>query len=251
MKDRFSIAADQYRLYRPTYPDALFECLNSLVPLKMKAWDVGTGNGQVASVLAATFDSVFATDISQNQLDQAPRMENVYYSAQSAERTDFPDHFFDLITVAQAIHWFDFNSFYHEVKRTAKQNALIAVMGYGRIQIDQTIDEIISRFYFETVGPYWDAERKYVDENYQTIPFPFEEIRTPLFEHLQTWTLAHLLGYLNTWSAVKNYQQQKKKNPVDFLSTQLEPHWSSHDKKVVRFPILLRLGKIQHEHKNP
>src|SRR5690606_31022464 len=109
----------------------IFDFLNTLIPGKGAAWDCGTGNGQVASKLAKTFGEVFATDQSQAQIDQAIPASNIRYSVQPAEKTDFNEEQFDLIVVAQAIHWFDFDRFYAEVRRTGKRHAVLCVMGYG------------------------------------------------------------------------------------------------------------------------
>ena len=244
MKDNFSSNSSDYARFRPTYPNELFEYLNSIVPFKRNAWDCGTGNGQVAFELAKTFDHVFATDISQSQIDNALQAENITYSLQPAERTNFPDQHFDLITVAQAIHWFDFDQFYAEVKRTAKPKAIIAVIGYGR-EISEEIDKVIRDFYSNTIGPYWDKERKYIDENYTTIPFPFTEIKTPQFVNILPWSLEHLIGYINTWSAVKHFIKEKGYNPVDILKTQIEPFWENASIMQVKFPLLLRVGRIK------
>lgn len=245
MKDNFSQQADQYAKYRPTYPPQFFNCLNNLVSEKQHAWDCGTGNGQVAIELAKSFNTVFETDISQAQIDNAQPAANIVYSIQPAEHTHFTKEQFDLIVVAQAIHWFDFEKFYKEVFRTAKANALICVLGYGRIEISEPIDALISDFYKNIIGPYWDKERNYIDENYATIPFPFEEIPAPTFENQYWWTLNHLVGYLNTWSAVKHFIKQNGFNPVDDLGTALHAIWPENEKKPVRFPMLLRLGRIR------
>jgi ubiquinone/menaquinone biosynthesis C-methylase UbiE len=132
-KDNFSSQSDQYAKYRPGYPAAFFEYLNTILTGTQNAWDCGTGNGQVATLLAKMFDTVYATDISQSQLDNAAHADNIIYSVQPAEQTDFPDHHFDLVIVAQAIHWFDFEKFYAEVKRTCKENALLIVIGLWHI----------------------------------------------------------------------------------------------------------------------
>lgn len=245
MKDNFSTQSDKYAKYRPTYPKSFFNYLNSLIPNKQNAWDCGTGSGQVAYELAKTFDKVFATDISQSQIDNALQADNIQYSVQSAEITDFDNDTFDLITVAQAIHWFDFDKFYTEVKRTAKDKALLCVVGYGRLIIKGQIDEMIKDFYSNTIGPYWDEERKYIDENYKTIPFPFDEIPTPEFVNSKHWTLEHLIGYLNTWSAVKHFIKQNNYNPVEKLRKDLEQIWGKNLITEVHFPILLRIGKIR------
>jgi ubiquinone/menaquinone biosynthesis C-methylase UbiE len=98
---------------------------------------------------------------------------NIHYSLQPAEHSSFSDNQFDLITVAQAIHWFDFDKFYAEAKRTLKPAGIIAVLGYGLLQTDQPLQSVIDHFYTKVIGPFWDAERHYIDEAYQTIPFPF------------------------------------------------------------------------------
>jgi len=244
MKDNFSSQSDQYAKYRPTYPSDLFAYLNTIVPNKHNAWDCGTGNGQVAIELAKTFDNVFATDISQAQIDNAAQASNIFYSVQPAEKTSFESHFFDLIIVAQAIHWFDFEQFYKEVRRTAKESAFLCVIGYGRVEVSESIDQLITGFYDDVIGQYWDKERKYIDEHYQTIPFPFTEIHTPSFVNTQHWTLEHLIGYLNTWSAVKHFIKQNGYNPVSKLQLDIEQFWGKGQTKLVQFPLLLRIGQI-------
>lgn len=244
MKDNFSEGSGQYATYRPGYPDALFQYLRSLVANQQAAWDCGTGNGQVAWELAQTFETVWATDISQAQISHARQAPNIHYSVQPAESTHFKNGQFDLITVAQAIHWFDFERFYAEVKRTAKAGALLAVIGYGQIKVSPEVNKLIAHFYKNIIGPYWDGERKYIDEAYATIPFPFTEIKAPALVHQLRWTEAHLIGYLNTWSAVKHFIKQKGYNPVDALQHQIAQHWGREAVKEVQFPLLLRVGKI-------
>ena len=244
MKDNFSSQSDKYAKYRPTYPLTFFGYLNSIVLSKQNAWDCGTGNGQVAYELAKIFNNVFATDISQSQIDNALRTDNITYSVQPAEKTNFENQLFDLIVIAQAIHWFDFERFYSEVRRTAKEKALICVVGYGRIEISEQIDSVIADFNENVIGKYWDKERKYIDENYETIPFPFNEIQTPNFVTILNWTLEHLIGYLNTWSAVKHFIKENGHNPIDKLQSELEQHWDKGQTIEVRFPLLLRIGQI-------
>lgn len=244
MKDNFSTQSDKYAKYRPTYPSDLFEFLNLKVQDKHNAWDCGTGNGQVAYELVKTFDNVFATDISQSQIDNALKADNISYSVQPAEKTNFDNGLFDLIVVAQAIHWFDFDKFYTEVKRTAKDNALLCVVGYGKLEISEQIDNVIADFYDNVIGKYWDKERKYIDDNYKTIPFPFDEIQTPNFINTQYWILEHLIGYLNTWSAVKHFIKQNNYNPIDKLQKDIEQIWNNEQTRQVHFPLLLRIGRI-------
>lgn len=244
MKDNFSTRSDNYAKYRPQYPSSLFDFLNSIVSGKENAWDCGTGNGQVAIRLADSFSTVWASDLSQAQIDQAFQTPNIRYSVKRAEKTNFPNQFFDLVTVAQAIHWFDFDKFYEEVKRTSKPKAIICVLGYGLLNISPEIDELVSDFYDNTIGSFWDPERKYLDEGYQTIPFPFQEISCPKFESVQSWDLNHFIGYLNTWSAIKHFIRENGFNPLPSFQLKLEKHWKKDEVKQVSFPLLLRVGKV-------
>lgn len=244
MKDNFSSQSDAYARFRPGYPDALFDWIFTQLKSKNSAWDCGTGNGQVAVKLSEVFDKVIAMDLSAQQIKKAPRKSNIRYAVLPAEKAKFPKDHFDLITVAQAIHWFDFEAFYNMVRHSLKKEGLLVVMGYGLLEIDQAVDEIIRDFYKNKIGPFWDAERQYIDQMYQTIPFPFEEILTPKFTNSYDWTLAQLTGYINTWSAVQHFQKAKGFNPVDQLEKDLKDVWKSGEVKSVNFPVLLRMGKI-------
>ena len=242
MKDNFSSQSSSYAKYRPAYPKAVYRFLREKLDQTEKAWDCGTGNGQVANELAKFFKEVLATDISQQQLDNAVIQPNIHYSVQPAEKTSFPDNSFDLITVAQAIHWFDFEAFYNEVKRVLKPNGIIAVIGYSLFKSNPETDEVIHKFYRNIIGPFWDEERRYLDEKYKTIPFPFKEIESPVFEQEYQWTFNHLIGYLKTWSAVKHYEKANGENPVDLIENELKATFGAKNKVV--FPIIFRSGKL-------
>lgn len=242
MKDNFSGHSSDYAKYRPAYPEDLYNALLSLVGQKEHAWDCGTGNGQVARVLAGHFQQVFATDISAPQIAQAIQAGNITYSVQPAEQTTFPDHHFDLVIVAQAIHWFDFDRFYREVHRTLRPQGIFTAIGYGLAEISPEIDTLVHHLYEGLIGPYWDPERRYIEENYQTIPFPFHEVPMPHFESRYEWPANRFLGYLNTWSAVKHFIREKGQNPVDQISGDLIRMWGAS--RLVRFPLILRVGKL-------
>jgi SAM-dependent methyltransferase len=241
-KDLFSRHASQYAAFRPTYPKELYEFIFSRITNFDSAWDAGTGNGQVARDLSKKFKKVFATDISDKQIENAARAENIFYSV-AGEITSFPVDSFDLICVAQAIHWFDRDKFYAEVKRVAKPEALIAIWGYGLLSINAEIDISINEFYKSVVGPYWDKERRLIDGQYKTISFPFQEIEAPEFEFSFQWTLPELQGYLTTWSAVQKFMKTNGNNPVNELMRKIKFHWRT-EKMQIRFPLFTRFGKI-------
>ena len=244
MKDNFSAQASLYSKYRPTYPNSVFEFIYKVVPGNDYAWDCATGNGQIAVELSKVFNKVAATDISANQLAGAKQRENIMYLLENAEHSSFPDSSFDLITVGQAIHWLNFDNFYAEVHRTLKPNGIIAVLGYPLMRIDSKVDKVIEYFYNTVLKDYWDDERRFIDQQYQTIPFPFSEIKAPEFLIQLKWDLNGLFGFLNTWSAVQHYMKRNKNNPVDLIADQLKEEWGGEIAKEVTFKLLVRIGKV-------
>ena len=245
MNDNFSRQSDLYSIYRPTYPQELYDFILNHIENKQTAWDCGTGNGQAARELAKYFEKIFATDISQKQIENAEQAANIFYSVQPAEQTNFPDNTFDLVTVSQALHWFQFDKFYAEVKRVAKPGAWVAVWMYGLLSISPEIDEQVAiQFYKNTLGTYWDYERKFVDDNYTTIPFPFHEIQTALFNIQVEWTLEKIQGYFNTWSALQKFIEANQFNPGDELMKKIRTIVKDEKINVV-FPVHLRMGRIE------
>ncbi len=245
MKDNFSKQASAYARYRPGYPPELFDYILGFVKEKDAAWDCGTGNGQSAKMLSGHFEKIFATDISQKQIDNAWQAPNIFYSIADEAQSGLSDESVSLVTVAQAIHWFNFEKFYAEVDRVAKPGAIIAVWTYTRRKISEEIDAIISDYHFNMLGDYWDAERKYVDDEYVNIPFPFKEIKTPEFNIELSWSLEDLEGYLNTWSALQKFIAARSYNPVNDIIQKIKPYWDDKIERKIIFPIHLRLGIIK------
>lgn len=245
MKDHFSTISDKYAQFRPDYPSAIYDFLYPLLKQKENAWDCGTGNGQVARELAKDFGTVEATDISTQQLEHAYPADNIKYSVQKAEYTNFADDSFDLITVAQAVHWFDFEKFNNEVKRVGRANGIIALFGYELNNITPEIDAIVRAFYDDVIGSYWHPERKHIQERYQNIPFPYKELETPEITNIKLWKLEHLIGYLNTWSAVQYYEKANGNNPVKQIENDLRKAWGAVEVRKVNFPIIFRVGRVK------
>ncbi|TPG66734.1 class I SAM-dependent methyltransferase [Hymenobacter nivis] len=242
--DRFSDQAAAYARFRIDYPAALYDWLLPLVPGRQRAWDCATGNGQVAVVLAAHFAEVDATDLSTNQLAQAPARLNVHYQAARAEHTPFPDHAFDLITVGQAVHWFDHAAYHREVRRVARPGARLAEWGYGLGRISSEVDPLVWHFYREVLGPYWDENRWHVDDEYARIPFPFADVQRAHFAEQRQWSAAWYLDYLRTWSSVQNYQKQHGTDPVLLVADELTQAWGPGE-RAVTFPVFARAGRVE------
>ncbi len=242
-KDNFSGQSANYNRYRPVYPQQLYDFIFSHCSHFDRALDCATGNGQVASVLSEKFADVSATDISQNQLAEAYQASNIHYNAQRAEKTNFPDHTFDLITVGQAYHWFDFEAFGKEANRLLKPDGLIAVWTYGLLRLDDVLTPLLDSFYKNVTGPYWDDERKWVDQGYCQMPFDFEEININFsFEIRTQLTIDDFEGYLNTWSGIKHFITKEGYNPVDQFMEEIRPIWKAVSLKA-HYPGFVRIGK--------
>lgn len=244
MKDLFSSQSKIYAAFRPTYPEELYQFIFKHVNERTAAWDCATGNGQVAQYLATSFKEVYASDISQQQLDHAVKEKNIFYSLSPAEKTPFRNNQFDLITVAQALHWFDRDLFYNEVTRVGKPGSIIAIWGYGLMRVEPIIDSLIMEFYDKTVGPYWDEARRLVEQEYQTISFPFQEVHAPDFSINVRWTLEQLSGYFTSWSATQKYMNAKGHDPVPHFMKRLQKHWRD-SAMTISFPIFSRIGYIE------
>ncbi len=244
MKDLFSKQAAEYAKYRPTYPQALYDCIFSHVRHFDCAWDCGTGNGQAAIALAKKFKTVIATDLSETQIRHAQPRPNITYQMCPAEKTPFASHYFDLVTVAQALHWFDFDRFYAELKRVLKPQGLFAAWSYGLARVNPRVDGVINPFYNQLLAPYWDSRRRLIDEKYETIPFPFKKIDVPSFSIELDWPLEHYRNYIaKTWSAVQTYMNKHGSNPMDLIQGELESAWGDPNQvKRITWPIYLLLG---------
>jgi SAM-dependent methyltransferase len=244
-EDHFSSQPKEYAQFRPHYPKALFDYLAGLCAQHTTAWDCATGNGQAAVMLSNIFKHVIATDGSATQISAAEKRPNIEYRVELAEHSTLKSHSIDLITVAAAYHWFDTTLFELEVNRVLKPNGIIAVWGYSLCQIEAKIDKMILNFRDNVVGKYWPQNRHYVNEKYQTIPFPFQRIEAPTFQIQENWDLKQLLGYLGTWSSVHYFQEEQKTDPLIDLKSELMKVWTNPDAiKQIKWDIFLLIGTV-------
>jgi SAM-dependent methyltransferase len=242
--DQFSQQAAAYRVYRPVYPPALFAWLAAPLAQRRCAWDCATGNGQAALALAEWFPEVIASDASEAQIASAQPHPRVQYRVALAEQSGLADASVELVTVAQALHWFPLARFYAEVQRVLRPGGMLAVWCYGLLQISPAVDRLIARWYRDELGPFWSDERQLVESGYRTLPFPFPELQSPAFTMTTDWTLAQLLGYLGTWSAVQEYQRQTGADPLERLQPALAGAWGEAAiLRPVRWPLALRVGR--------
>ena len=242
--DHFSGHAAAYAKARPTYPAALFAHLAELAPARDLAWDVGCGNGQAARALAEHVERVVATDASARQLAQAAAHPRVEFACARAERAPLPDGAVALVTVAQALHWFDLDAFHAEVRRVARPGAILAEWSYDLMHVTPEVDAVVRHLYGDVVGRYWPPERIHVEDGYARLAFPFERVAAPTFAMQLEWTLEQLLAYLGTWSSVRRCAEDRGVDPVADVRAELAAAWGSAPARLVRWPLALRIGRI-------
>lgn len=243
-EDHFSELASTYSKYRPTYPPKLFEYLSGCSIEHKQVWDCGTGNGQAAISLAEYFDNVIATDASKEQLEQAPIHPKIIFKNEPAEKVSLAEKSTDLVTVAAAVHWFNFEKFYTEVKRVLKPEGIIAVWGYHLFTITPTIDKLLIKYYKEILNNYWPEQFRYVDTRYSDLPFPFEELTPPEFKMITEWNLDQVAGFLSSWSGSKIFHQNKGYHPLKEIWDELLLAWGDDkEKHLINWPLYMRIGK--------
>jgi ubiquinone/menaquinone biosynthesis C-methylase UbiE len=241
-KDYFSKQAADYAKFRPRYPQEMFEYLGRIAPSRKLALDCGTGSGQAAAGLAAVFDCVIATDASEKQIANAQSYDKVEYRVAPAESSSLESDTIDLLMVAQALHWFELDCFYAETRRILKPQGVLAATAYNLLQISPGIDQVVNRYYYEIVGPFWPAERALV-ESFTELPFPFPEQNPPSFQMNANWNVEQLLGYLRSWSSTERFIAATNRNPLEQIASDLEKAWGDPQRKRrITWPLVLRVG---------
>jgi SAM-dependent methyltransferase len=243
-KDHFSGHARDYASYRPGYPEELFDFVAALPRRRGTAWDAGTGSGQAALGLAERFERVIGTDPSAPQIEHAEPHPRVEYRVAPAEASGLPDASVDLVAVAQAFHWFDFDRFFAEARRVLAPGGAVVLWSYNLCRVSPEVDAWTDRLAHGTVGPYWPPERQWVNEEYRTVPFPFPEVETPPLFLREDWDLGRYLAYIRTWSAFQRYVKETGIDPVEETRPEIEAAWGDPAAaRTISWPIFLRASR--------
>jgi ubiquinone/menaquinone biosynthesis C-methylase UbiE len=244
-KDHFSSHAAHYREARPLYPAALFKALAALAPGHDLAWDAGCGNGQASVALAAHFAHVHASDPSAEQIGNAEPNARVHYSVAPAEQCSLEDASVDLVSVAQALHWFDVARFHAEVRRVLRPGGVIAEWGYAHCSVLSGVDALCAALYSNVLGAYWPPERAHVEAAYATLEFPFEPLPMPSLEMREEWNLQQYLAYLASWSALQRFRRERGSDPLAAMSDAFSAAWGDPElPRAVRWQLFVRAGRL-------
>jgi SAM-dependent methyltransferase len=240
----FSIKSDEYAAARPRYPRELFPAIVRLCPDTERAWDCGTGSGQAAVALAEWFSEVEATDVSAQQIANAVAHERVRYSVQPAEQTAFPKASFSLVTVAQALHWFDFRLFWPEVMRVLRPGGIFAAWTYTTPFVSEALDAIVAMRLSNVIKDFWAPQNQLAQDGYATVPFPFQELSAPKIDMQLNWTLAQFIAYLGTWSATRSCISARGPAFFETFKSELGAAWGDPAApKAVNMEFFCRVGR--------
>lgn len=244
-ESHFSGVAEGYAVHRPRYPEALFAWVASVAPSRSLVWEPGAGTGQASTGLAGRFDRVVATELSPEMLARAEPHPRVAYSVGVAEASGLPDRSVDVVAVAQALHWFDLDRFYAEVRRVLVPGGVLAAWSYGVLQVQGPEVNRVFQDFYTSIARWWPPERRHVEDGYRSIPFPFAELAHPPFQLMARWSLDSLLGYCRSWSAVVRAIKAGQPDPVLDLDARLAPLWGDRvERRVVTWPLSLRAGQV-------
>lgn len=208
------------------------------------AWDCGCGSGQATQGLADHFDAVIATDPSGEQLTHAPPIPRTVWQQVSAEESGLPDASVDAVVIAQALHWFDLERFWPEVRRIVRPGGIVAAWSYAFQQTGvPELDTLLREYTTDTVGKFWPPEREHVDTGYALVPFPFERIEPPAAAMSAMWDVGRELGYLRSWSATKRAREELGTDPVAAIEDRIRDGWGPGEREV-QWPLTILAGVV-------
>ena len=241
----FQSGGQDYARYRPLYPPQLAHYLAQVAPDADCAVDVGCGSGQLTTLLADHFHTVIGVDPSAAQLASAIADPRVQYLVAPAEALPLADARASLVCAAQAAHWFNLPAFHAQVRRIAQPGAVVALISYGVMVIDGPADAVFQHFYQHGVGPWWPAERALVDQGYAGLDFPYAEFGAPAMRIQAQWSLADVLGYVGTWSAVRRAREAGQDALLEHFADRLTGVWGEPaQSRAVHWPINMRIGRV-------
>lgn len=249
--DHFSDRAERYAAHRPSYPSELAAVLAALAPAGGLAWDAGCGPGRLTALLAAHFRRVIGTDASPAQLpgsgDLPADIEGTgrpAYACALAEEAPIASGTADLVTAAQAAHWFELARFYDEVRRVARPRGVLGLVTYGPPTIEEGVDRVLDRYRYGVLTEHWPAQSRHVKERYASVPFPFEELPTPVLDLEERWTAVDFLGYAATWSGTRALEHAEGREPFERFTEALAEAWGGTEcVRTVRWPLTVKAGR--------
>lgn len=186
-----NFGASDYEKFRPVYPSEFYDFLRSQFAGKPSlAVDLGCGTGQATVALAELADKVIGIDNSQTMVDQANKshpQSNISFRV--GNDSNFEQHFspesIDLITVAEAAHYFDLPNFYPKAHKLLKKGGLLAIWAYyGQgVEGHPAVADIYEKYMDgeDLMGKYWSKGKQIVTEFYQNDKIPSDLFKNVVY----------------------------------------------------------------------
>jgi ubiquinone/menaquinone biosynthesis C-methylase UbiE len=225
---RFSSRVDHYVRYRPGYPPEVLALLKKecgLAPHSVIA-DIASGTGIFTRMLLENGNRVFGVEPNSEMrrageqfLDSYSRFTSV---AGTAEATTFPDHGVDLITAAQAAHWFDPEKTRREFARILKPGGWLVLLWN-----DRRMDSTEFQRQYEQLLRTYGTDYEDVRQRGMTLAlegFFGQSFQTRAFEYKQTFDYAGIEGRLLSSS----YIPQKDHPGYDPMLRELRHIFDDH-----------------------
>jgi SAM-dependent methyltransferase len=199
---RFSDRAGDYARFRPSYPDAAVTAILAGLPLpsQLVVADVAAGTGIFTHLLAARGTTVVAVEPNRAMRDAARPHPRITWVDGTAEATTLRENAHDLVTAAQAFHWFRVPDAVREFHRVLRPGGRLAILWNHRSRTDPFT--LGYRQALEAIDGEAPAERSTFDPNVVTSTGLFTTPRVLSFDYSQAMTEAELLGRALSTSTV-------------------------------------------------
>jgi ubiquinone/menaquinone biosynthesis C-methylase UbiE len=189
--ERFTGRVESYRRYRPRYPAAVVDLLRDECGLRQDAAvvDVAAGPGLLAEIFLAAGFAVTAIEPNAEMRAACSALVRSYPRLRviegTAEETRLPDHAADLITVAQAMHWFHLEQTRAEFVRILKPGGSCAVIYNSRRMDGDAFHEAYEQFLLKFGVDYESVKKQHVGHDRLTQFFAPAEMKCATFANSQ------------------------------------------------------------------
>lgn len=190
--ERFTGRVESYRRYRPRYPAAIVDLLRRECGLSQDAnvVDVAAGTGLLTEIFLAAGHPVTAVEPNAEMRAACSELERSYPKLRvvegTAEETGLPARSADLITVAQAMHWFDLERTRAEFARVLKPEGCCAVIYNNRHPDSDAFHRAYERFMLEFGVDYESVKKQHVGRKRLVQFFAPAEMKCSTFTNAQS-----------------------------------------------------------------
>jgi SAM-dependent methyltransferase len=198
--DRFTGRVESYRRFRPTYPPAIVDLLRRECALNSGSTiaDIAAGTGILTELLLA--EGFTVTAIEPNEEMRAacaalkPQYPKLKILAGTAEATGLPNHSIDLITVAQAMHWFDLDKTRAEFVRILRPGGWCAILYNHRRRSGDAFHDGYEQLLINYGVDYREVQRQHIPEEKIAAFFAPSEMKRVVVLNPQTFDFEALEG---------------------------------------------------------